>query len=266
MELTVSIETTFTDIPFLDRLKKAADLGFKYVEMCFFDDIQNYNNGDPEELAKAAQDNNLIVNSVVIGHPDGTYGGHLTNPADRKKWIDRTKKTFDFTKKANIPAAVVCTGNVVEGMTEKQMFDSVMEGLKATVELAEKADMKLFLEPLNTFYDHPGYFLTSSDLGSQMVRDIGSKNLSLLFDIYHLQITEGDIINHIKNNIDVIGHFHSAGVPGRAELFDNEINYPFVISEIEKLDYKGLFGLEYFPKMKDHSESVKKVLKYIGRA
>jgi hydroxypyruvate isomerase len=140
---------------------------------------------------------------------------------------------------------------------------SVVEGLKATAELAEKAGATLLLEPLNTRYDHAGYWLAGSDRGADICRQVGSPRMKLLFDCYHMQIMEGDLLGHIHRNIDVIGHFHSAGVPGRHEHDDGEINYPFLLDRIESLGYKGVFGLEYAP-TGGHEASLKRVRKYLG--
>jgi hydroxypyruvate isomerase len=122
----------------------------------------------------------------------------------------------------------------------------------------------LLLEPLNTRYDHPGYFLTSSNAGAEICRKIGSPRMKLLFDCYHMQIMEGDLVKHIERNLDVIGHFHSAGVPGRHEPYQGETDYPFLLAQIEKLGYQGVFGLEYQPSI-DHDESVRKTLAYLTR-
>jgi len=260
MELGLCIEMAFADLPFADRVKKAADLGFKNVEMWFVD--MSFK-GKPDDLAGIANDNNVKITNTVIGAPDGSIGGGLTNPANREQWFTRAKMTIEFTKQAQIPAAIVCTGNVIDGMTYDQMLDSVMEGLKPTIEIAEENGVTLLLEPLNDRYDHPGYFVTGSDLGGQICRDCNSERMKMLFDCYHMQIMEGDLIKHIESNMDVIGHFHSAGVPGRHELYNGETDYPFVISQIEKLGYKAVFGLEYEPSF-DHEESLRKTLKYLG--
>jgi hydroxypyruvate isomerase len=122
----------------------------------------------------------------------------------------------------------------------------------------------LLLEPLNDKYDHPDHWLTSSDLGAEICRRIGSQRLRMLFDCYHMQIMEGDLVNHIKRNIDVIGHFHSAGVPGRHEPFQGETNYPFVLGQIEQLDYQGVFGLEFAPSMEDEI-SLSQTMKYLSK-
>lgn len=259
MELGLCIEMAFTKLPFEKRIKKAAALGFKNVEMWFVDASFK---GRPEELAKIAQRNNVKITNTVIGAPDGSIGGGLTNPDNRQQWLERTRFTLEFNKAAQIPATIVCTGNMVDGMKNEQMMQSVMDGLKATVELAENAGITLLLEPLNTTYDHPGYWLTSSDKGAEICRKLGSARMKMLYDCYHMQIMEGDLVKHIERNIDVIGHFHSAGVPGRNELYKGETNYPFVMNQIEKLGYKGIFGLEYMPSI-DDEESLRETLKYL---
>lgn len=259
MELGLCIEMAFARLPFEQRLEKAAELGFKNVEMWFVDESFK---GEPDELAKMAQANNVRITNTVIGSPDGSIGGGLTNPDNRNQWLERAHMTIEFTKDAQIPATIVCTGNQVEGAGDEQMMQSVLDGLKATIRIAEKAGITLLLEPLNITYDHPGYWLRSSDRAAEICRKMNSERMKMVFDCYHMQIMEGDLIKHIERNIDVIGHFHSAGVPGRNELYKGEINYPYVMDQIEKFGYKGIFGLEYMPST-DDGESLRKTMEYL---
>lgn len=260
MELGLCIEMAFSNLPFEDRVRKAAELGFRNIEMWFVD--MSYK-GSPENLARLAEQNHVNITNTVIGAPDGSVGGGLTNPVNRKQWLEQARMSIEFTKEARIPATIVCTGNEVAGMSDAQMMQSVLEGLKPTVELAEKAGIILIMEPLNSTYDHPGYWLTSSDRGAEICRKLGSNHMRLLFDCYHMQIMEGDLVKHIERNMDVIGHFHAAGVPGRNELYKGEINYPFLLEQIENFGYQGVFGLEYEPSI-DHESSLKETLKYLG--
>jgi len=259
MELGLCIEMALAALPFEERIQKAAQLGFKNVEMWFVDGSFK---GAPEELARVAQENHVRITNTVIGAPDGSVGGGLTNPDNRDQWLERARMTIGFTQKAGIPATIVCTGNEVEGMSDDRMMQSVLDGLKPTLEMAESAGITLLLEPLNTAYDHAGYWLAGSDKGAQICRELGSERMKLLFDCYHMQIMEGDLLNHIERNMDVIGHFHAAGVPGRHELYNGEINYPFLWSQIEKLGYKGIFGLEYMPSC-DDEKSLQKTVQYL---
>jgi hydroxypyruvate isomerase len=249
MKLGLCLEMALTSLPFEDRVKTAARLGFKNVEIWWVDSVFK---GTPDQLAKLAQANGVTITNTVINAPDGSVGSGLTDPRKSKDaWLERARMTINYTKEAQIPNTIFLTGNRVPDLTDRQMLESVIEWTKPVVDMAEKAGVTLLLEPLNDKYDHPGHWLTSSDLGAEICRRIGSKRLRILFDCYHMQIMEGDLVNHIKRNIDVIGHFHSAGVPGRHEVFTGETNYPFVLSQIEQLGYQGVFGLEFAPSMND---------------
>jgi len=249
MKLGLCLEMALTSLPFEDRVKTAARLGFKNVEIWWVDSVFK---GTPDQLAKLAQANGVTITNTLINAPDGSVGSGLTDPRKSKDaWLERARMTINYTKEAQIPNTIFLTGNRVPDLTDQQMLESVIEWTKPVVDMAEKAGVTLLLEPLNDKYDHPGHWLTSSDLGAEICRKINSKRLRILFDCYHMQIMEGDLVNHIKRNIDVIGHFHSAGVPGRHEVFTGETNYPFVLSQIEQLGYQGVFGLEFAPSMND---------------
>jgi len=115
------------------------------------------------------------------------------------------------------------------------------------VPILEKAGVTLVFEPLNTLVDHPGYYLTQSSEAFDIVDAVASENVKVLYNIYHQQIMEGNIIPTITEHMDRIGHFHSAGHPGRHELDCGEIHYPDIIKAIDRTTYSGWFGVEYFP-------------------
>ena len=119
--------------------------------------------------------------------------------------------------------------------------------------------MVLLLEPLNVLVDHKGYFLYRSDEAFEILREVNSPDIKLLFDIYHQQITEGNLIRNIVANIDLIGHFHVAGNPGRNEPYIGEINYVEVFKAADEAGYTGYAGLEFWAKG-DIEESLKNCL------
>jgi len=261
VELGLCVETVFPGMPLEQRLAKAASLGFRNVEVWLVDAVV----ADPEVLGKAADRAGVRITSLVIGSPDGRVGGGLTDPRNRRQWLARTKTVLAYASSARIPGAIVCTGNVVEDLSEARMRQSVLDGLKATVDIAEKAGVMLLLEPLNTAVDHRGYWLTSSDLGAELCRAVASPRLRLLFDCYHMQIMEGDLAGHIERHIDVIGHFHAAGVPGRHEVYEGEVDYARLLKRIRRLQYRGVFALEYYPST-DHEASLRRTLAYLSAA
>jgi hydroxypyruvate isomerase len=144
------------------------------------------------------------------------------------------------------------------------MRKNLENALAEAVRIAEQADFTLLLEPLNTLVDHPGYYLDSSAEAVEIVGAIGSRHLKILYDVYHMQIMEGNVLANIEKRMPWIGHFHAAGVPGRGELFGTELNYPAILAKIETLGYDGAFGLEYFPRLSDHGQSLRENLEYLS--
>ncbi len=128
--------------------------------------------------------------------------------------------------------------------------------------MVEGHNITFLLEALNTRVDHRGYFLDSIDEAAEIVKSIQHKNLKLLFDVYHVQIMSGDILSRIEKYMDLIGHIHFAGVPGRHEIFEGEINYLHLLRFIETLNCGGRIGLEYMPRM-GSEESLRKTRAYL---
>jgi len=264
----VCLEMQFPDRPFLDRIAAAGRAGLQFAEMWFTDmtwHAKGMNSDDvkrPGKVRAAAARAGITLTNAVIGSPDGSIGGGLTDGRNRRAWLGRAESTLEFCREAGIGAAIVCTGNLTKGLSPQRQRRNVLDGLKATAELAEKLKVNLWLEPLNDKIDHPGYFLTSSDEGAALCREVGSKRLKLLFDCYHMQIMEGDLCGHIRRNLDVIGHFQSAGHPGRHELWLGETNYPVLLSEITKAGYRGVFAFEYMPTLPP-AQSLRRTLDYL---
>jgi len=131
--------------------------------------------------------------------------------------------------------------------------------------MGEKAGVTFLLEPLNDKYDHPNHWLTSSGLGAEICRRIGSPRLRMLFDCYHMGVMQGDMVKRIERNMDVIALFHAADIPGRHETFEGETNFPFFPKQLTRLGYHGAIGLEYWATM-DDEVSVRRSLKQFSQA
>jgi hydroxypyruvate isomerase len=251
----VCIEAVFTDLPLVERAKRVADAGFDAVEFWFYD-----MGGDRgiAEFGKWCADHGVLINNAVVNAPDASIGGSLVDPADRSRYIERLRETIKICKDINCHQAITCTGNALPGVSYWAQKRCIIDTLKAAADVCEAENFQLFLEPLNTRVDHHGYFLSSAEEGGDICRQVGSPRVKLLFDIYHMQIMGGNVISRIEELIDVIGHFHAAGVPGRHDLDIGELNYPNIMKAIDALNYKGLFGLEYWP-AGDQTESLKRM-------
>lgn len=266
MKIDVCVEMALTDLPYEQRIEHAANAGFDLVEFWFHDMTFGAGAGqpkDPAAIRQACEAFGVGVNNVVVNAPDGGHGGAPVKAEDLNLFLDRLAETIEFCKQIGCSKGITCTGNLVDGLTREQMRANVENVYARGAELAAAHDFTLLLEPLNTHVDHPGYYLDSSSEGAEIVRTIGSPNFKLLFDIYHMQIMEGNIIAKIEREIDVIGHFHSAGVPGRHELMGGELDYAQIVRRIEAMGYTDAFGLEYSPLM-PADESLRATKVYLG--
>jgi hydroxypyruvate isomerase len=248
----VCIEPLFPDLSLAERTEKVADAGFDAIELWFYD-----MGGDRgiDRLAAVCRERDVVVNDIVVNSPDGNTGGSLVSAEDRATYLDRLRETINVARRLGCSKMITCTGNTLEGVPREQQRRNIVETLSEASKIAADAGMMLVLEALNSLVDHAGYFLDSPDEAASIVREIGSPSVKYLYDVYHMQIMCGNVIATIERDIDVIGHFHSAGVPGRHELSDGELNYPNILKAIDRLGYEGCFGLEYWP-LGDHEESL----------
>ena len=196
------------------------------------------------------------------GMPGAPFMKGLNNPAYHDEVITRTKDMIDKCADAGFPSVIAFTGykwkdaddpNSGEIPLEEGMANCV-KGLKQLASYGEKKGVTICLEHLNTRDDshpmkgHPGYQGDDVDEVAAMLRSVGSERVKLLFDIYHVQIMNGDVIRRIDQMKDIIGHVHTAGNPGRGELDNNqEILFPAIMQKLVDVDYKGYVGQEFIP-------------------
>jgi hydroxypyruvate isomerase len=175
---------------------------------------------------------------------------------EHEECLASLRKSIDATSEAGFPSVITFSG-FRRGIDIDEGQRNMVEGLKQIVGYAEKKNVTLCLEMLNSRVDvemkgHPDYFCDKIELGVDVCKRIGSPRMKLLFDIYHVQIMQGDVIVRIKEFAEYIGHYHTAGVPGRNELDDGqELNYPAIMRAIAATGYKGYVGQEYIPTWKN---------------
>jgi len=214
-------------------LAAAARIGYSGVEM------------PPESLWPAIHEHGLQI---------ATIGGHssLTNGLNRRENHDRIeveiRANLEKAVANQIPALIVFSGNRA-GIADADGFDATVEGLRRVIPLAEAAGVTLLLELLNSRVDHPNYEADHTEWGVRVSEAVASPRFRLLYDIYHMQVMEGDVIATIRRHATHIGHYHTAGVPGRHDLDDTqELNYPAIVRAILATGYAGYLGHEFIPK------------------
>lgn len=249
MKYSLCIETMFQDIEFYDRIKLAKNCGVDAIELW---DPSPY---DTKKIGSLSQKLDLPVSACGL-FKSWTY--RLNSPYEVLK--NCLLKTITYGKDLGCNTFIGLSGEQ-EGKVDSQK-SLLIENLKRIAEVCEKEGVIIVLEALNSLYDHKGYYLDSSYIGFEIVKAVNSPSIKLLYDCYHMQIMEGNLINNIKTNIDFVGHFHSAGVPGRHELHQGETNYPLVIKTAEEAGYKRYFGFEYWPTY-NNEKSLLDVIAYV---
>ncbi len=171
----------------------------------------------------------------------------LVDPAVRQQYLDGLTQSVAAAKQLDCPVLISQVGDLRPGVSRQEQHDCLVAGLQAAAPILEKSQVTLAIEPLNDLVDHVGYYLVRSDEAFEIVDEVGSPRVKLTFDIYHQQISEGNVIRNIEKNIDKIAHFHAAGNPGRHELTCGELHYPRIFAAIKATGFDGYVGLEYWP-------------------
>jgi len=189
----------------------------------------------------------LACACIVANKGVEARGCGLVNPREREGFLREINASVEAAKKIEAQRLVVLTGNELGGMPRSQQMANAVAALREAAPILEKNGLTAVVEILNTYVDHAGYFLYYVRDGAELVDRVGSPNVKLLFDIYHTQIMEGNLINNIRSNIERIGHFHVGDVPGRHEPGTGEINYANVFKAVYELGdrFQGYVGLEY---------------------
>ena len=234
-----------------DYMREVRKIGFPAVEL--------WSRGpDFGEFVEAARRNDLRVISMVgHEHDSPTAGSHseaFNRAANHDRLEAELKESIDLAAKNRIPGLIVLSGHRVPGQTDLETLEVCAQGLKRIAPYAEEKGINLNMELLNSKVDHPHYICDHTDWAVALCERVNSPRVKILYDIYHMQIMEGDIIRTIRKSIRWIGHFHTAGNPGRRDLDDEqELNYRGICRAISATGYDLYLGHEF----KEKGEAIK---------
>ena len=223
--------------PYNEKFSAAAKLGFKAVELLGWKDAdfasaKSAMNAAGCELSailvqsRDAKKQSLIANEHGIVHEDALDA-----------FVDAIGETLDAAKALCCKNIVVTTGNERSDVPRQAQHNHIVKALKAAAKVIEGSNVTLVLEPLNILVNHKGYYLTTTAEGIEIIKSVDALQVKLLYDVYHQQITEGNLINNIRSNIEHIGHIHVGDVPGRNQPGTGEINYKNVFKAIADTGY-----------------------------
>jgi hydroxypyruvate isomerase len=237
-KLSVMLWTVYRDRPFEERLEKVSEAGYHSVEL-----VEEYAKWSADEFRRANDKKHslgLTFDTIAL-----TTKG-LADPADRDAFLAELKNRLEVAGKLQCPAIIVLSGNKSPGLSHAEQHQNCVEGLKRAADLASKQGVTLLLENIDP-EENPKYFLTSVAEGFEIVGEVNQPHVKFLYDFYHEQIAEGNLIEKLEKNISLVGVVHIADVPGRHAPGTGEINYANIFRKLAELNFQGYAAMEFEP-------------------
>jgi hydroxypyruvate isomerase len=242
-QISVMLWTVFKNLPVAQRLERVAEAGYSNVEL-----IGEYKKWSEAEFreAKAKRKELKLQFDITAGLKHG-----VATPADRDALLADVRNELPIMEEIECPALIIMSGNVVPGMPRQQQHESCIEGLKRAVALVEGKQIngqpvRLLLENIDP-EENPRYYLTSVAEGFEVVRAVNHPQVRLLYDFFHEQISEGNLIEKLEKNIEYTGLVHIADVPGRHAPGTGEIHYENIYRKLAQLKYDRMVAMEFMP-------------------
>ncbi|HEV2115135.1 MAG TPA: TIM barrel protein [Terriglobales bacterium] len=236
--LSVMLWTVFRKLPFEQRLEKVAEAGYRAVEL-----VDEFRNWQPADFTRAAAVRRSL--GITVDATAGLATG-IADPAGRSKFLDELGKMLPLMEKLECRSLIVLSGNVAPGLSREAQHQSCIEGLQRAADMAAPHGVSLLLENIDP-EENPKYYLTSSREGFEIVRSVNRSNVRFLYDLYHEQIAEGNLLATLERNFAHLGLVHVADVPGRHQPGTGEINYGNVFRKLAQLQYGGYMAMEFLP-------------------
>lgn len=238
--LKQSLSRWTSKAPLPELCKRLKAIGFAGVDLLYTDEWS------------VVTDHGLAVSMGYPTRRDNFIAMGFNDPANHAVLLKELETTIPLAKQAGVKNLITMFGNRRDGIDRQQAIDNCVAGLSKIAPYAAENGITLCVELLNSKVDHHGYQGDSTAFGVAVMKGIGSPHVKLLYDIYHMQIMEGDVIRTIRDNIAWIGHFHTGGVPGRHEIDGTqELNYHAIAKAIADLDYAGFVAHEFMPASSD---------------
>jgi len=251
MEFSLCIDSIYPEDGLKEKLERIKQAGFNFIEFWDWRD-KNFE---------------LIINSgLKVSNFSGNRVSSLTLD-NKEKVVQEINASVDVAKKLKCRLIMLLSdvlendGSVkINSISSEKKLVRLYDNLKAAVEVAKKRDIMLVIEPLNTFKDHKNYFLDNFLIALELIQSIDSEHLKILYDIYHMQIMEGNILETLQKYHQFIGYIHMANVPYRCEPWIGEFDFKFILKELSKV-YSGFVGFEFF--VKEKSFTYEKLFQWI---
>lgn len=241
-KFAANLTMLFTEQPFLERFDAASKAGFEAVEFLF---PYAWPAQEVEDLLKKHQ-LKLVLHNLPAGDWDAGERGIACHPDRVVEFRDGVTLAIKYAKQLGAKQLNCLIGKVPDNVDKSLIDQTVIENLRFAAQELNKHDLRLLIEPINTF-DIPGFYLSRTEQALKLIDQVGVDNLFLQYDIYHMQRMEGEIANTISKNLSRIAHVQLADNPGRNEPGTGELNYRFLFKHLDAIGYQGWIGCEYKP-------------------
>lgn len=241
---TLSAASGWFDGDICDRYYAAAKNGFRAME-----DL-GWVGRDLDKIRAAIDGSGVELSAILFQSADPAKQALIANSHGivwedaQDAFVDAIAETLEAAKKLNVKNIVVTTGNERSDVSRYVQHTNVVTALRRAAKIVEGTGVQLVLEPLNILVNHKGYYLVTTAESAEIIDEVNSPVVKILYDVYHQQISEGNVIDNIRANIDRIGHIHVADVPGRREPGTGELNYKNIFKAIADTGYNGFVTFE----------------------
>lgn len=245
-----NMESWWTVLPFMQRLEQAAAHGFSAIE------FWNYgvDGRNMQDVATLCRKLNLDVVQFT-----GWGGPSLADTGNHDKFSESIRHAVELADQLDAPMFTVVGHQQMEGTSHQKSVDNLTRALERVVPILEAGKKMLILEPFNPV-DHQGHFLNGSGDAVAICRTIDSPYVKINWDLYHMQLTEGNLIANLRDGLDQVGYVQVADVPGRHQPGSGELNYPFIFEALHQMGYKGSVGLECWPDGNGERQAIDQLL------
>jgi hydroxypyruvate isomerase len=237
-KLSVMLWTVFTHLPFEQRLEKVASAGYNNVELV--GEFKKWSETDFKNVAQTKRRLGISFDAT------GGVEHSLANPAERDAFLGDVKSLLPAMEKLECPALIVLTGDKLPSLSHEAQHASCVEGLKRAADVVQGHGIRILLENIDP-EENPKYFLTSVAEGFEVVKEVNHPHVRFLYDFFHEQISEGNLIEKLEKNVALIDLVHVADVPGRHEPGTGEINYSNIYKKLVSLGYDRYMAMEFLP-------------------
>lgn len=241
-KFAANLSMLFTEVPFMERFGLAKAAGFSYIEYLLPYDYQ------ASDLKAQLEANHL--QQVLFNLPCGDWAkgerGIAANPARSEEFRQGVVKAIEYALILGVSQVNCLAGKRTAGYDDAAHWATLVDNVRYAAGLLQEKGIKLVIEAIN-HYDIPGFFLNRTEQVLQLIEEVGLTNVYVQYDVYHAQREEGELVSTIRKNLNKIGHVQIADNPGRHQPGTGEINYPFILKELDTLGYEGYIGLEYVP-------------------